>query len=83
MLFDVFFFSRSTGATPSLSPPTLSLHQLFFFHPPLRSPAPARALFPSRMAEETVAVAEAVADVPAEGGAEATETVVVVGKRPP
>ena len=77
-----FFFPGLREQLPP-SPPPLSHSINFFFHPPLRSPAPARALFPSRMAEETVAVAEAVADVPAEGGAEATETVVVVGKRPP
>ena len=63
--------------SPSLSLPI----KFFFFHPSLFSPAPARALPHSRMAEETVVVAEAVAAVPAEGGAEGAETVVVVGKR--
>ena len=78
-----FFFPGLREQLPPSPPPLSHSINFFFFHPPLRSPAPARALFPSRMAEETVAVAEAVADVPAEGGAEATETVVVVGKRPP
>ena len=68
----VEFFPSALSLSHSINFP-------FFFNPSF-CPPPREHSIDSRMAEETVVVADVVAAVPSEGGAEGAETVVVIGE---